>query len=367
MMETKFNEIKVRDLAKGYTCNGSADNGTAVFAYDGKLNIRPKYQRSFVYKDVQRDAVMHTLTNDLPLNVMYWMDNCDGTYELMDGQQRTISILDYVAGLYSIKDRFFDNLTETEKNQILDYKLIIYFCKGNDKERLDWFMTINTVGDKLTPQEIRNATYAGPWLEDAKAKFSRVNGPAYMIAGRYLDGSANRQEYLETALSWISKGNIENYMAVHQNIANANELWLYFKKVIDWVDVTFGNVKYRREMKGIEWGPLYDAFNSTPLDPNLLEKSVAKLMADPDVTSKKGIYEYVLDGKESCLSIREFDDRMKREAYERQKGICPICHKHFEIEEMHADHWKPWSKGGTTTADNCRMLCRECNLTKSNH
>jgi hypothetical protein len=257
----------------------------------------------------------------------------------------------------------FQNLTATEQEQILDYKLMIYFCEGDDKEKLDWFKIINIAGEKLTPQELRNAVYTGAWLSDAKLKFSKTGCAAYRLSNKYVNGSPIRQEILETAIDWISKNDIEGYMSEHQHDANANALWTYFKNTIDWVMLTFP--EYRREMKGIRWGELYDRYHDEQFDTDILEQEIKRLMSDDDVTNKKGIYKYVLSHDEKTLSIRAFTDSQKREAYERQNGICAKCQKHFAIEEMQADHITPWSKGGKTIAGNCKMLCADCNRRKS--
>ena len=358
-MKIELHEMTVREIAENYVDN--AENG--VVGYNGRLNIRPKYQREFVYKDKQRDAVIETIVKGFPLNVMYWVKNSDDDFEVLDGQQRTISFCQYVHGAFSINNRAFHNLTQTEQQQILDYKVMVYFCEGNDKEKLDWFKIINIAGEKLTEQELRNAVYTGTWLSDAKLKFSKSNCAAYLQGNKYLNGTPIRQEYLETALKWINDGEIEAYMAEHQHCPNANELFFYFRNVIDWVENTF--VKYRKEMKGLEWGVFYNQFKDIVVDTAELEKEIATLMADDDVTSKKGIYPYVLTRQEKYLSVRAFDNRMKRTAYEKQKGICKKCGKHFEIEQMEADHITPWSKGGKTDADNCQMLCKDCNRRKS--
>jgi hypothetical protein len=367
-MKIDLHKITIREVIAGY--KDSAEEG--VTAYNGKLNIRPKYQREFVYKEKQRNAVIETIKNNFPLNVMYWMIREDGGYEVLDGQQRTISIGQYVTGDFSLNDRFFHNLTKEEQDKILDYELMIYFCEGTDKERLDWFRIINIAGEKLTDQEIRNAVYTGPWLSDAKLKFSKSNCAAYLLAndgGQLVSGSPIRQDYLETALSWINDGKIEDYMAKHQHDDNANELWEYFQNVIAWVRETFPN--YRREMSNVPWGVLYNQFKDKKFDSKKLEKEITELMQDEDVTKKAGIYEYVLTRNEKFLNIRAFTDKMKREAYERQKGVCPWCKKEktkkqkWEIEEMEADHIKPWREGGKTTAENCQMLCKEHNRTKS--
>lgn len=358
-MNISLKELTIREVAKNYIDN--AEEG--VIGYDGRLNIRPKYQREFVYKDNQRDAVIDTIRKNFPLNVMYWVRNEDGSLEVLDGQQRTISFCQYVNGDFSIDNRAFHNLTNTEKEQILNYELMIYICEGNDKEKLDWFRIVNIAGERLYEQELRNAVYTGPWLSDAKLKFSKSNCAAYLLAKDFVTGSPIRQEYLETALNWRSKGNIERYMSEHQHDPNADELWMYFRNVIEWVMLKFPN--YRREMKGINWGGLYDEFKDKLLDAQELEREIQVLMMDRDVTSKKGIYEYVLTRDERKLNIRAFDDLDKREAYERQNGICPNCGDHFRIEEMEADHITPWHEGGKTIADNCQMLCKECNRRKS--
>ena len=357
-MRITLHKVTVRDLTNGYKDN--EENG--IVAYGGNLDVRPPYQREFIYKEKQREAVIDTLTQGFPLNVMYWADHGDGSYEIIDGQQRTISICQYVNGDFAFDMRYFHNLQMDEQEQILNYELNIYICEGSDSEKLKWFQTINIAGEKLSDQELRNAVYSGSWVSDAKRYFSKSNCPAYGIANKYLSGSPIRQDYLETAIDWISKGNIEVYMGNHQRDANAVALWNYFTNVINWVTATF--TKYRKEMKGVAWGTLYNKYKDESLDQNKLEEKIATLMKDSDVQKKSGIYEYVLDGDEKHLSIRLFDDNTKREVYERQFGVCPICGKHFEIEQMEADHITPWKEGGRTIADNCQMLCRECNRKK---
>lgn len=358
-MNIELKEITVRELTKGYQDN--EENG--VVGFGGKLDIRPPYQREFIYKDKQRDAVIDTITKNFPLNVMYWAVRGNGNFEIIDGQQRTISISQYVQGEFSFENRYFHNLQEDEKNKILDYPLMIYWCSGDDSERLKWFETINISGEKLTDQELRNAVFSGSWVTDSKRYFSKNGCAAYGLGGDYLSGVAIRQDYLETAINWISNGEIKDYMGKHQHEPNANELWLYFQNVINWVKVVFPN--YRKEMKGIEWGFLYNEFKNKNFDSKKLEKEISKLMQDEDVTNKKGIYSYVLTRKEKFLNIRAFSDNQKREAYERQKGICVVCKQHFELSEMEADHRKPWHEGGKTSAENCQMLCKEDNRRKS--
>lgn len=358
-MKIDLQKISIRELTKEYI--NSDEEG--VMGYGGKLDIRPKYQREFIYKEEQRNAVIKTVRNGFPLNVMYWVKNDDGFFEVLDGQQRTISICEYVINNFSIEYKQFDTLTKDEQGQILDYELMVYFCEGTESEKLDWFKTVNIAGAVLTKQELRNAVYTGAWLSDAKKNFSKSNCPAYLIGNKYVNGTPIRQDYLETALDWISRGIIEKDMMEHRHDPDALPLWSYFQSVIAWVQGKFYN--YRKEMKGIDWGNLYNIFKDSALDPAELEKKIFILMKDDDVTNKKGIYEYVLDGEERHLNIRAFTDNMKREVYERQKGICSNCKKYFAYELMEGDHVDPWHSGGKTNAANCNMLCKECNRRKS--
>ena len=362
-MKITLKEIAIREVVEGYS--DSQEEG--VFGYSGKLNIRPKYQREFVYKDAKREAVIDTIFKNFPLNVMYWIKNSDSSFELLDGQQRTISIAQYVAGDFSFENMYFHNLPEDKKNELLSYKLMIYICEGQDSEKLNWFKTINIAGERLTDQEMRNAVYAGQWLTDAKKYFSKTGCPASQHASNYLNGSSIRQEYLEKALKWISARNketIENYMARNQQNSNASELWLYFTSVINWIQTLFPT--YRKEQKGVEWGELYNVYKDKNFNPNELEKSINILMQDDEVTNKKGIYPYLITGKEKYLSIREFSPSIKRVVYEEQKGICKSCKGRFQFEEMEGDHITPWSEGGKTEKNNCQMLCKACNREKSN-
>lgn len=373
-MKIELKNVTVGDVAENYLDNDE----DGVVGYGGKLNIRPKYQREFVYGAKQRDAVVETIRKGFPLNVMYWAVNEDGTYEVLDGQQRTISFCQYAAGHFSISidghPMAVHNLTQPQREQILNYELMVYVCEGNEQDKLDWFKTINIAGAELTAQELRNAVYTGPWLTHAKSIFSKTNGPAYGLSSKYVSANTLRQELLEKALKWKSGGKIEQYMSDHQHDQNANELWMYFQNVIWWVQQTF--TIYRKEMKAVEWGPLYDRFKDEMFDTTELERRTADLMQDPDVTKRSGIYTYLLTGDERHLSIRQFDDREKRAAYERQNHKCANgsrCRtpgnddgQHvFEIGEMEGDHIKPWSKGGKTIAENCQMLCVPCNRDKS--
>ncbi len=381
-MKIQLKQIKIRDIINKYKDLKSK----GVVGYGGLLDIRPPYQREFVYKEAQRVAVIQTVRNGFPLNVMYWVvnkstpsptDECDAiveAYEVLDGQQRTISICEYVSGNFSVDEVYFHNLPQDKQDAILDYELMIYFCEGAPSEKLDWFRTINIAGEKLTDQELRNAVYTGPWLSDAKDYFSKENCVAHQKGGKYLKGSPIRQEYLETVLKWISKGKIEDYMGKHQHDKDADELQQYFVKVIDWIERTF--TVYRKEMQGLDWGELYDTYHLNVYNSKDLEKEIAELMVDEEVGKKSGIYEYVLSRgqKRQCLSLRGFSDKMKAEAFERQvkpgtgKATCPHCNddtKLYDLDEMQADHIVPWSKGGKTTLDNCQMLCAHHNGVKS--
>lgn len=342
-----------------------------VTGYGGRLNIRPPYQREFIYNERQQKDVINSIFQGYPLNVMYWVRTPgeEERYELLDGQQRTLSICSFCAGeFFTDVDgalRGFDNLTDSQRKRLLEYQLQIYICEdGTPEEQLNWFRIINIAGERLTDQELRNAIYTGPWITDAKRRFSKTGCVAYKLGERYMNGSPIRQNYLESVLTWIANGeSIETYMLKHQNDPNADREWQYFQQVIAWVRSLFP--EYRREMKGLDWGLLYNRYRDTPRTATDLEQEVSRLMLDDDVTAKRGIYDYVLSGNERKLSIRAFSEKMRREAYERQKGVCPKCGGHFKIEEMEADHIKPWSQGGPTTAENCQMLCRDCNRKKS--
>ena len=278
-MTIELKEFTIEEIVKGY-----ADDSEEGVVPSGKLDIRPKYQREFVYKEAQRNAVIDTIRKGFPLNVMYWVKNGDN-YEVLDGQQRTISFCQYVEGNFSLNHQFFFNLENDEQEQILDYKLFIYICDGTDSEKLEWFKTINIAGEKLSNQELRNAVYTGPWLSSAKQKFSKTGCVAYKIGEKYISGSPIRQEYLETAISWINNGKIEEYMSIHQQDDNADELWQYFRAVIELVELKFP--KYRKEMKGIAWGELYNKYKDKSLDAKKLEAELEKLMMDDEVTNKK--------------------------------------------------------------------------------
>lgn len=367
-------EITCAQLAEGYVDNEEE----GVRGYGGKLDIRPPYQREFIYKDKQRDAVITTVYNGYPLNVMYWADRGDGTYEIIDGQQRTISICQYITGVFPYMFKFFENVTDpVERAKVLDYKLTIYVCSGTDTEKLKWFETINIAGEELTEQELRNAVYHGAFVTDAKKYFSKINCAAYRIGGKYLvKGSVERQDYLETALKWICNAkklkDIRQYMALHQHDTDALELYNYFHQVISWVLSKFDVNKRGKYLKGIDWGKLYEDFHEDKtLDKTKIDLEFAKLIKDSEVENNNGIPYYILYRDERYLGLRTFGDDIRERVYEKQGGICPDCAKsgveaHYELGEMEADHIIPWSKGGKTVEENCQMLCMKHNRIKSN-
>lgn len=363
--------ITVGELAEGFE-----DRATGgVTAYAGELDVRPEYQREFVYEPKERDAVLRTVMRGLPLNVMYWVDRGAGEhprYEVMDGQQRTISLCGYVNGDFTVDERGFANLESDEQQRILDYELMVYVCDGTDSEKLDWFQTINVAGKPLMKQELRNAVYHGPFVARAKEYFSRTGGPADAQLKGYLAGAQNRQEWLETVLLWgaLHEGlpSIEAYLAAHQRSrADADRLWSYVRQVFDWVEARFTNRTSARMklMRGLDWGPLFDAHGMDDYDSDTDEARISAFILDDEVTNKKGIYRYVITGDERTLSLRAFTEAQKHALYERDGGICPICGEHFELSQMEADHITPWSQGGKTELDNGQMLCRDCNRRKS--
>lgn len=372
--------VPVRDLIQNY----SEDDATSrVIAWGGKLDVRPEYQREYVYGEGQRDAVINTVLNGFPLNIMYFVDRKDGTYEVLDGQQRIISICRYAQNKYSVKipssTGGFNtvnrpNLFDEQAKQFEDYELMVYICEGTEQEKIEWFQTINIAGEKLENQEILNAVLHCAWVTDAKSLFSRANCAAYKHYGKYMSGECIRQKYLETVFRWAAdaegitgKDAVRSYMMQHRGDINADNLWKYFEDIFTWVNKVFG--KYDPNMKGVEWGYLYNAHKDDNLDSAIIQKEVEELMADDEVRAKKGIYSYLLSKRnredERVLNLRAFTETEKKTMYARQKGVCPLCKKHFEYVEMDGDHIKPWSKGGKTSLDNGQMLCRSCNLLKS--
>lgn len=371
-MKIEPKSIKVRDIFESYSDNG--DDG--VFAYGGKLAIRPAYQREFVYSPEKAEAVMHTILKGFPLNVMYWVKVGSEKYEVLDGQQRTLSVMKYLKHEFSIaidgKKYYWDALPDDKFNSIMNYEFMIYICDGNESEKLDWFKVVNIAGEKLTEQELRNSVYTGEWLSDAKKYFSKRNCAAKGLSDKYITGDSNRQELLEKALKGISEfqgiKDITEYMAAHKSDNDADELWQYFQDVISWVQKIFP--KYYPDMKGLDWCHFYNEYHSNLYNSSMMNAEVKRLHEDEDVQKLKGIYEYLLCKDKDpfagrLLNLRAFDKRDKMAAYSKQDGICPICKQHFEFEEMEGDHIKPWSKGGHTTPDNCQMLCKDCNGKKT--
>lgn len=371
-MKIEPRKIKVKDVFDGYADNG--DDG--VFAYGGRLAIRPAYQREFVYDQAQAEAVIQTVLKGFPLNVMYWVKTDEDTYEVLDGQQRTLSVMQYLKHQYPItldgRKYYWDALPDDKYDAIMDYEFMIYICEGETSEKLEWFRVVNIAGEKLSEQELRNSVYTGRWLSDAKRHFSKRNCAAKGLSDKYITGDPNRQELLEKALKGIcelqGKKDITEYMALHKSDADADELWQYFQEVISWVQRIFP--KYYTDMKGLDWCHLYNVYHARTYNSSVMGTETKRLHEDEDVQKPKGIYEYLLSRDSDpfagrLLNLRAFDKRDKLAAYSKQDGICPICHQHFEFDEMEGDHIKPWSKGGHTTPDNCQMLCRDCNGKKT--
>ena len=384
-MKINMMKLKVRDLVQGY-CED--DSTSKVTAWNGNLDVRPEYQREYVYDDQKRDSVINTVLHGFPLNIMYFVDrgeNSSGArYEVLDGQQRIISIcrfktvsaisvkLPAPTGGHNIVN--YPNLFDEQQEAFLDYELQVYVCEGTEKEKIEWFEVINIAGEKLEKQEIRNAVLHSQWLTDAKSAFSRRNGAVNKKYGKYYTGDVIRQKYLETSFRWAAdaeglKGKdieaiLRQYMMNHSQDKNANALWKYIEDVFSWVERIFG--KFEKPMCGVEWGYLYNEHKDDTLDPDEVQKEIARLMADDEVQKKSNIYEYILTGKEKLLNLRTFPERDRITMYNRQHGLCAMCKKPFSIKEMHADHIKAWSEGGITDLSNGQMLCTTCNLLKSN-
>ncbi len=370
-MDIELHQITIRELTENYEDNDEQ----GVRGYGGKLDIRPPYQREFVYNEKERNAVIHTVRNYFPLNVMYWAKRDAGNtvpYEVLDGQQRTISICQYVNGDFSFENRFFNNLSNDERQKFLDYKLMVYFCSGNDSEKLDWFETVNIAGKPLTQQELRNAVYAGSFVSDAKRYFSKTNCVAKQIGDDLVNGSPKKQEYLETAIKWIclaqygkdGDNEICRYMAEHQHDNDAVPLWNYYQTVVNWANSWFNVKRYKGIVKGIAWGELYNEFHDKKLDRDTMDKEIHALLLNEEVQSNKGIIPYVLTREEKYLNLRTFSDNIKETVYEKQQHKCAVCGKEFDLKDMEADHITPWSKGGRTILENCQMLCRKHNREK---
>lgn len=368
--------ITVKELVKGYVDKGEY----GVQALGGTLDIRPPYQREFVYSSDKQKAVIDSVFNKFPLGIMYWVDRQNGTYEILDGQQRTLSICKFTTNDFSIEiagsPQYFSGFTQEEQNNFYNYELDVYICSGTDRDKLAWFERINIAGEPLTKQELRNATYTGPWLSNAKSYFSKSGAPVENFS-KYLNGKRNRQDYLETVIKWVSheqyqKIDIEGYMSEHKTDDNAKYMWDYFTKVMGWVEAIFPN--YRKEMKSVDWGILYNNYKDQLFTLNIddVENEVRDLFIDDEVQNNKNVFEYIFTRNENILNLRSFTAQQKNTLYERQGHLCanPNCPQGkghtFKLSEMEADHITPWSQGGKTTIENGQMLCKECNRRKSN-
>ena len=371
MMTIKQINVTVGEITKGYINNDEE----GVRGFDGLLDIRPKYQREFIYNDKEQRAVIDTVLKGYPLNVMYWVkrsEDAECPYEVMDGQQRTLSLCEYVRGIFTVDEKTFFNLTPDVQKRILDYPLTVYVCEGEESEKLEWFKTINIAGKPLNEQEIHNAVYAGPFVSDAKRHFSKSNCGAYRLGKDLVNGTPIRQDFLKKALEWMAAHETRNgktqtlvgYMSQHQHAPNANNLWTYFQSVLNWAITNFDMKKFKRIMKGLDWALLYDKYGSETLDTLALGQRISALMRDSEIQKQAGIIPYVLTGDEHYLDLRAFPEDIKLAVWEQQHHICPLCGKEFDFEFMEGDHITPWREGGRTVIENCQMLCRECNRRK---
>ena len=371
MMTIKQIEVTVGDIARGYINNEEQ----GIRGYGGQLDIRPPYQREFIYNESEQQAVISTVLKGYPLNVMYWVrrsEDAECPYEVMDGQQRTLSLCEYVDGKFAYDFKNFFNQPADIQKLILDYPLTIYLCEGEPSEKLEWFKTINIAGKPLNEQEINNAVYAGPFVTDAKRHFSKSNCGAYRLGKDLVNGTPIRQEFLKKALEWMAEHetregkpqSVVGYMAEHQHDPNANNLWTYFQNVLNWTITNFDLKKFKKIMKGLNWALYYDKYHSTTLDTADLASRISKLILDSDVQKQMGIIPYVLTGDERHLDLRGFPEDIKLAVWEKQHHICPSCKKEFDYEFMEGDHITPWREGGRTVIENCQMLCRECNRRK---
>ena len=372
MMKIEQINVTVGEVVKGYVNNEEQ----GVRGYDGLLDIRPPYQREFIYNDKEQQAVINTVLHGYPLNVMYWVkrnDDAECPYEVMDGQQRTLALCEYVAGKYSFEFKNFFNQPADIQKRILDYPLTVYVCEGEHSEKLEWFKTINIAGKPLNEQEILNAIYAGPFVSDAKRHFSKSNCGAYKLGKDLVNGVPIRQEFLKKALEWMAdhekrQGKAQSavgYMAQHQHDPNANNLWTYFQNVLNWAITNFEMKKFKKIMKGLDWALYYDNYHDKTLDTVEMGKRISTLMRDSEIQRQSGIIPYVLTGDERHLDLRAFPEDIKLAVWEQQGHICPLCGKEFDFEFMEGDHIKPWRDGGRTVIENCQMLCRDCNRHKS--
>jgi hypothetical protein len=373
-------------------CDGFVYNqleGKGLFGLGGKLTIQPEYQRNYIYADgggKKEQAVIESLLKGYPLGLIYFNKVAEDKFEVLDGQQRITSIGRFVTNKFAIMDngnpKNFDSLPADQQTKIRDSRLLIYECEGTETAIKAWFETINIAGVPLSDQELLNAIYSGPFVTLAKAEFSNSQNANIQKWSAYIRGSANRQEFLERALDWVSKGDIGGYMSAHRNDNNITELKTYFNSLIDWVSTVFKDVK--KEMQGLEWGKLYEQYHSRSYDPQKVSADVRRLYGDPYIKKKRGIFEYILGGQRETklLEVRVFDDATKHSVYERQtsaakaksKSNCPLCavghdankSRIYELDEMDADHVSAWSKGGGSSAKKCQMLCITHNRAKGN-
>lgn len=386
MKTTLRTDITIRDICDGFVYNEY--EGRGLFGLSGKLTIQPEYQRNYIYAQENRESgVIDSIIKGYPLGLIYFNKVADDKFEVLDGQQRITSIGRYVTNKFPIKDQngmeqYFDGLNQHIQNQILDTHLLIYECAGTETEIKEWFKIINIKGIPLNDQELLNAVYSGPFVTLAKEEFSNSQNANIQKWSAYVSGTVNRQDYLKTALEWVSNNNISDYMSAHRNDDNIAELKQYFTTVIDWVSSVFQNIE--PEMRGLEWGRLYEKYHRQAYDPKIIESKVKELYADPYVKNRKGIFEYVLGGcvDTKLLDVRVFDEATKRAVYAQQTqraeashtSNCPLCalghdannSKIWKLSDMDADHVTAWSKGGATDIKNCQMLCKSHNRAKGN-
>jgi hypothetical protein len=380
-------DVTVADICEGFVYNQL--EGKGLYGLSGKLVIQPEYQRNYIYADQggKREAeVIHSLLKGYPLGLIYFNKVGEDQFEVLDGQQRITSIGRFVTNKFAIIDngnpKNFDSLPADQKERIRQAKLLIYECEGTETEIKQWFQTINIAGVPLNPQELLNAIYSGPFVTAAKAEFSNSQNANIAKWGAYIKGSANRQEFLECALDWVSKGDIGSYMSSHRASPNIDELKAYFNTVLDWVSAVFTDVE--KEMQGLEWGRLYEQYGAQPYDPAKVSATVKQLYGDPYVKNRRGIFEYILGGESDSklLDVRVFDKATAQSAYAKQTqkakadGVsnCPLCavgsnanrNRIYSFSEMDADHVAAWSKNGGSSADNCEMLCVTHNRAKGN-
>jgi hypothetical protein len=380
-------DITVADICAGFVYNEL--EGKGLFGLGGKLTIQPEYQRNYIYADdggKKEAAVIESLLKGYPLGLLYFNKVAKDKFEVLDGQQRITSIGRFVTNKFAIMDngnpKNFDSLPADRQAKIWGSKLLIYECEGTETDIKKWFETINISGVPLNDQELLNAIYSGPFVTLAKAEFSNSQNANIQKWSAYVKGSANRQAFLERALEWVSKGDIDGYMNTHRNVGNINELKTYFNSVIDWVSSVFKDVA--KEMQGLEWGRLYEQYHSKSYDPAKVSAEVKRLYGDPYVKNRRGVFEYILGGLQDLklLDVRVFDEATKKSVYTKQtaaaeansKSNCPLCavghaankSKIWTFAEMDADHVSAWSKGGGSTAENCQMLCATHNRAKGN-